>query len=96
MDIYAENPVGCLACAGFPVKLPAATAGVARGVESLAAHAQNLAPGNVHTALALLSAAMNALQSLAPSPAQGCCNVATPASASAATHAHTSAQAVAR
>ena len=96
VDIYAENPVGCLACAGFPVKLPAATAGVARGVESLAAHVQNLAPGNVHTALALLSAAMNALQSLAPSPAQGCCNVATPASASAATHALASAQAVAR
>ena len=61
VDIYAESPVGCLACAGYHVKLPAATVGVARGVESPAAHVRSLAPGNVHTAPALLSAAKNVL-----------------------------------
>jgi len=96
VDIYAESPVGCPACAGFPVKLPVATASVARDVESHAAHVWSLVPGNVHTAPALAFAAKNALWSLASSPAQGCCNVATPVLASVETLAHTNAQAVAR
>jgi len=61
VDIYAESPVVCLACAGFHVRLPAATVGVVKGAENHAAHVWSLAPDNVPTALAPLSAVMNAL-----------------------------------